>query len=744
MTIVRSTDRNPVDRAAHPTDASPSGREGPLSRFTRTMIRHRRIVVGAWVFAVAAVSWLGVVAGGDHKTDYSTPGSDSAKAQSFLAGRIPELSGDTVTLVFRAPSGVAAPTTSASIDSIVRRARRVAHVAGTTPAGVSDDGTVLIVSVQMDTTAEKVPVASGKALIDLASQATTDRLRVEVGGATIQFAESREAGPEQIGLIAALLILLVVFGSVLAAGLPLVVALVGVGTSLAAVPLLTHVLLVPDWAPQLVTMVGIGVGIDYALFIVTRHRAAMREGRSPEDAIVMAMTTAGRAVLFAGGTVVISLLGLCTMGLNYLYGTAASVVLGVALVLLATMTLLPAMLGFAGRSIDRFRLPFVRGGDEEHGLWARWSRVVQRRPGVTGLLSLLVLLVVAAPVPTLRFGYPDAGSGKEHLTSKRAYDTVSSSFGPGSNSPLVVAVDPAGDPASVSRIARALATTPGVAAVMPPTVSRRGDAAVIFTVPRTGPQDKATSSLIHRLRDNVIPAAVSGTRATVWVGGATAAYLDESEYMAPRLPVFIGAVILLSFVLLLTVFRSVLVALKAAIMNVLAIGAAYGVMAFALQGGWLGHLVGITQPTPIPVWAPMMMFAILFGLSMDYEVFLLSRIREEYVRTHNNAEAVAHGMARTGRVISAAAAIMVTVFGAFVLSDQVLVKVIGIGLATAVLLDATVVRMVLVPSAMELLGDRNWWMPAWLDRVLPHVDIEGDGSRDDVADPPSTAPLRAA
>jgi putative drug exporter of the RND superfamily len=329
------------------------------------------------------------------------------------------------------------------------------------------------------------------------------------------------------------------------------------------------------------------------------------------------------------------------------------------------------------------------------------------------------------------------------MSSKRAYDLVSENFGPGVNSPLVIAIDPAGDPSVIERTSRAIAETPGVAMVVPPTMNAAGTAAAVLTVPTSGPQDKATSSLIHRLRDDVIPVATAGTSAKVWVGGASAAYLDESDYMAPRLPVFIAAVIVLSFLLLLTVFRSVLVALKAAIMNVLAIGAAYGVMALALRGGWLGHLVGITQPTPIPVWAPMMMFAVLFGLSMDYEVFLLSRIREEYVRTGNNAEAVAHGMARTGRVISAAAAIMVTVFGAFILSDQVLVKVIGIGLSVAVLLDATVVRMVLVPSTMELLGDRNWWLPAWLDRLLPHVDIEGEHEVHDVHGP-SVAPLRAA
>ena len=438
------------------------------------------------------------------------------------------------------------------------------------------------------------------------------------------------------------------------------------------------------------------------------------------------MSTAGRAVLFAGGTVVISLLGLCVMGLEYLYGTAAATVTGVLLVLLASLTLLPAVLVLLGRRIDRFRVPFVRGDAGERGIWARWSRVVQRRPGVTGLAALALLLVVAAPFGGLRLGYPDPGTGPEHLTSRRAHDLVAASFGAGANGPLVLAVDLEGaEPTALEQVVALVAADRGVAAVLPPEVDARGDAAAVVVLPASGPMDEATVELIHRLRDDVLP-ALAPTGASVEVGGPGAVFVDESQYLGGRLPAFIAAVLVLSFALLLVVFRSVLVALKAAAMNLLAIGAAYGVMALALEGGRFGELLGITESTPIPAWVPMMMFALLFGLSMDYEVFLLSRIREEYDRTGDNAEAVARGMARTGRVITAAAAIMVTVFGAFVLGDAVLVKVIGLGMGTAVLLDATVVRMVLVPSTMALLGDRNWWVPAWLDRVLPHLDVEGE------------------
>jgi RND superfamily putative drug exporter len=700
-----------------------------LERFARVMVRRRRRVVAAWVVALAAVAVAAGTVGADHRVDYTMPGSGSARAQELLAERFPEQSGGSVQLVVEAtgPGGVAAPAVAGHIAALQERAAAVDHVAAVRTDATSPDGQVALATVQLDETVEKVPHSTVEAVIDIAEEG--DRpdlgLTVEAGGAAVQDIEGGEAGSEGIGMLAALAILLVAFGSLLAAGLPILVALFGLGVGLAASALLSHVFMVPEWAPQLVTMIGLGVGIDYALFIVTRYRAALAAGQSPEDAVVTAVTTAGRAVLFAGGTVVISLVGLAAMRLEYLYGTAAVTVTGVLTVLVASMTLLPALLGFVGHGIDRLRLPLVRGDRGDRGLWARWSRVVQRRPLVTGTVALAVLLVLAAPAVDLRFGFPDAGTGSTALTSRRAYDLVEEAFGPGANGPLVVAVEVRGDATAPRRVADALAADPGIAAVLPTQLNAAGDTAAILAVPSTGPQDAATVELIHHLRDDVVPAAVGDGGATVHVGGAVAAFVDEAELMGGRLPVFIGAVIALSFVLLLTVFRSLLVAVKAAAMNVLAIGAAYGVMAVALSGGWLGRAIGISESTPVPVWLPMMMFALLFGLSMDYEVFLLSRIREEYLETGDNASAVAHGMARTGRVISAAAAIMVTVFGSFMLGDQVLMKVTGLGLAVAVLLDATVVRMVLVPSTMELLGDRNWWLPAWLDRRLPRLDVEG-------------------
>jgi RND superfamily putative drug exporter len=710
-----------------------------LARFARLMVRRRRLVVAGWAVALVAVTLASTAWGGDHRADYTMPGSDSARAQELFAEQLPEQSGDTVQLVVSAAGGVDAPDAAERLAALADEARAVAHVTDVRTTAVSPGGTVALVTAQLDRTAEKVPTSTIEALVDVAADATADApqdgadaFTVEAGGPAVQTVEQGEAGSEGIGMLAALVILLVAFGSVLAAGLPLVVALFGLGVALAVGSLANHVVMVPEWAPTLVTMIGLGVGIDYALFIVTRYRSALAAGEDPEAAVVTAQTTAGRAVLFAGGTVVISLVGLAAMGLEYLYGTAVVTVTGVLVVLVAAMTLLPALLGFAGRTIDRFRLPFVRGDRGEDGLWARWSHVVQKRPLVTGTVALVALVLLALPAANLRFGYPDAGTSPADMTSRRAYDTVAEAFGPGANGPLVLAVELPGDDAAdrvvLDDLAATVAAAEGVAAVLPPAVSASGEAAAVLAVPTTGPQDEATEQLIHRLRDDVVPAALAGTPdgTEVHVGGAVAAFVDESEYMGGRLPVFIGAVIALSFVLLLVVFRSLLVAVKAALMNVLAIGAAYGVMAMALEGGWLGQLLGIEESTPVPVWLPMMMFALLFGLSMDYEVFLLSRIREEYLRTRDNASAVAHGMARTGRVISAAAAIMVTVFAAFILGDQVLIKVTGLGLAVAVLLDATIVRMVLVPSTMELLGDRNWWLPGWLDRLLPHLDIEGD------------------
>jgi RND superfamily putative drug exporter len=474
------------------------------------------------------------------------------------------------------------------------------------------------------------------------------------------------------------------------------------------------------------------VGIDYSLFIITRYRQSLANGLSPREANITAMGTAGRAVLFAGGTVVISLLGMLTMGLSYLNGVAASAVLAVLAMLTASLTLLPAILGFVGTNIDRLRVPFTGRASHqgERAFWYRWSRVVQRRPWFAFIGGALILIIITLPLFSLRFGFPDDGNSKTSETSRKAYDALTAGFGAGFNGPLVLVADLKGasNPNAVlGAITNAVKSTNGVAFVAPPVLNPSGDTALINVFPKNKPQDAATSSLVHRLRDSVIPPAVGSTGTKVLVGGFTAISIDQSDYITRRLPIFIGSVVLLSFILLTTVFRSPLVALKAGIMNLLSIAAAYGVMSYAVQGTWLGSILGIPE-TPIPAFVPMIMFAILFGLSMDYEVFLLSRIREEYLKTGDNGLAVADGLAATARVITAAAAIMIFVFGVFIFDPNIFIKQIGLGLTTAVLVDATIVRMVLVPATMELLGNANWWMPNWLSKLLPEVHIEGEAA----------------
>jgi RND superfamily putative drug exporter len=723
-----------TDEAALSPTPGPSraGGGGVLRRVVTWSYDHRRRVVACWVAALVAATVLASMAGGDSEFDVTVPGSDSAEAVELLQERFPRFAGGTVDVVYTDPDGVVGQDTAARIDALAADIAEVDHVLTAEPGPVSPDGSTGMVHVRFDMAAQQLPVESVERVMDLAGEAEGDGLRVELGGYPIQRVEQSEAGSESVGLAAALLILLIAFGSALAAGLPLVIAGLGLGVSLGGVWLMANVLDVPDFGVQIATMIGIGVGIDYALFIVTRYRSALAEGHPPRQAVGIAGSTAGRAVVFAGSTVVISIFGLVLMGRGYLWGVALATSLVVSVVVLASVTVLPALLGFAGRSIDRLRLPWfrhdVRG---RRTLSWRWSRVMQRRPLVAGLAALAVLLVLTAPATGLRFGMPDAGNGSTDLTSRRAYDLTAAGFGPGANGPLLVAVDLGGGVAggasaaeTVDRIAGDLRSADGVAAVLPPALNDAGDAAVLTVVPATGPQEEATESLVHRLRDRVLPGAVAGTGAEASVGGVTAAFIDDSEDTASRLPLFIGGVVVLSFLLLMSVFRSLAVALKAAVMNLLSIGAAYGVMALAAGGGWLGGLVGIEDATPVPAWLPMMMFAVLFGLSMDYEVFLLSRVREEYVRTGDNRQAVADGLASTARVITAAAAIMVTVFGAFVMEDAVFLKLAGLGLATAVFVDATVVRMVLVPATMELLGDRNWWLPRWLDRLLPRVALE--------------------
>jgi RND superfamily putative drug exporter len=708
-----------------------------LIRVADWCYRRRRVVVVAWIAALLAAFALAGALGGEYRQDYLQPGSESRAASETLRDKFPQMAGDTVQVVFHSESGVSSPDVRSRSAEVLADVAGSDHVVGVVspfaPGGaaqISEDGRTAYAAVALDQPVTEYSPAEAKDLVEPILAAADDTLRVEVGGPVAALSQTVPVGSEGIGLIAAAIILLVVFGSAVAMGLPLVTAVFGLGVAMALGEVLRRVVDVPDWAPAAAAMVGMGVGIDYALLIVTRFRSALAEGHEPRTASQTAISTAGRAVMFAGLTVILSMLGILLMGQSSMNGFAFTVVLVVLVVMAASVTLLPALLGFAGRNIERWHVPFVSRELKAYdsSRWYRWSRFVQRRPWVAASGALAVLLALAAPLLGIRFGFPDAQNDPPSYTTRQAHELLVDGFGPGFSAPMLLTVQgaTAGDlQRSADVVGEALSTVPGVATVSPARLNPAGDTAVLTLVATTSPQDGATEELVDTLRDQAVPAATEGTGLSVDVGGLVPANVDSTRGVADRLPLFFGGVLLLSFVLLMMVFRSVLVPLKAVIMNVLATAAAFGVLALAVSGGRLGGLLGIPEQTPVPMQLPIGIFAILFGLSMDYEVFLLSRIKEEYDRTKDNALAVADGLARSARVITAGAAVMVTVFLSFVLGDLVLGKMFGIGLAAAILIDATLIRMVLVPATMELLGDRNWWLPTWLDRLLPRISIEG-------------------
>jgi putative drug exporter of the RND superfamily len=708
-----------------------------LQRLAHFSYRKRRLVLLLWIVALIGIAALGSSVGGSYSQSFSLPGTESQKANDLLQARFPAKAGDSGRIVFSDPAGVRNPAVQSRMSQVFADVARVPGVTGVESpyllAGarqVAKAGTVAYATVDFAKRDADIATRTLDSVRNVAQAARGKGLQIELGGRMFQSGPGLGA-TELIGVVAAIIILLLVFGSVLAMGLPILIALFGIGIGLGFVELISHIVSTPDFATQLASMIGIGVGIDYALFIVTRYREGLHEGLDPESAVVRAIDTAGRAVVFAGTTVMISVLGLYLMGVAFVQGLAVGTSITVALVMLGSITLLPAVLGFAGHSIDRLSVPGrrTRAARTRQSFWFRWSRIVQRRPWPAFLATLAVLGVLAVPMFSLRLGFSDAGGNPTSDTTRRAYDVLAQGFGPGSNGPLTLAAEyPAGtNPAVLNDLATTLRQTSGIARVAAPTMSPSGTASVIEVIPTSSPQAPETTTLVNHLRDQVIPQAVRGTPVVVHVGGVTAAGTDVSSRLSGRLPLFIGAVLALSFLLLMAVFRSVLVPLKAVIMNLLSIGAAYGLIVAVFQWGWLGSIVGVAKTGPIAPFIPMMIFAITFGLSMDYEVFLLSRIREFYDRTHDNGLAVADGLAATARVITAAALIMVTVFLSFVLGTNTTIKLFGLGLAAAIFIDATLVRMVLVPATMELLGDRNWWFPRWLDRIVPRLHVEPSG-----------------
>jgi RND superfamily putative drug exporter len=707
-----------------------------LKRLARGSVRHRRLVIIAWLAGVAGMLGLGITFAGENNTDFSLPGTESQQAADLLeeasGGEDPFASGQVV--IATDPSiegGVHNPEVQTLVEDLL------ADIAAEVPTGEVDspygpdaygmsspDGTVAFAEINLGTGTDGELTDRIEPIKELRDQFEAPGVTVELAGD--YFVDEAPGGTaEGVGMLLALGILFVAFGSVIAAGLPLLTALFGVGVGAALVMLAANLVNLPSFAISLTIMLGIGVGIDYALLIATRYRTGLTEGRSVEDAVVRAMDTAGRSVLFAGCTVAIAITGMLMMGGSVGVSMVIAAAAGVLMVMAAALTLLPALLGVIGHRIDRFGLPHRSTSNERPGLAYRWSRLVQRYPWPAAIAAVLVLAALAAPAFGLRLGFSDAGNRPDSDTTRRAYDQLAEGYGEGANGPLLLVAETASaeDQSALEGVVDDVAGTDGVVDATPPMSVGDSGVSIVRVVPETGPQDEATTELVHTLRDEVIPSALASTDMEVFVTGATAAGIDFADSTLERLPLLLGGVLLASFLLLGVVFRSLVVPLKAIIMNLLSLGAAFGVIVAVFQWGWGMELIGVGKVGPTEAWVPMTLFAIAYGLSMDYEVFLLSRIREEYVRTGDNAAAVADGLAKTAKVITAAALIMVSVFGSFVLFDDRGMKTMGLGLATAILVDATIVRMLLVPAVMELLGERNWWWPKALHR-LPSFDVE--------------------
>jgi RND superfamily putative drug exporter len=744
------------------------------------------VVIG-WIVVLFVANGIANGIGEAYRQDFSLDGFESSDGFALVESEFDDGSGSgqSAQIVFEAAQGVDDPEVQAAMEEMFAQVAEIDDVVsvqspyepGAEAFQISTQGeapgTIAFATVNLPEDIDFTRAAAiGDEVRELMPE--VEGVRIELGG--FLFAEFEQPSAELFGLAFAIVILIIAFGSVLAMGLPVGVALFGIGLGGAFVILASHLMEVPDFAPFIGVMIGLGVGIDYALLIVTRYREQLHAGHDVRESVGIAMDTAGRSVVFAGATVVISLFGMLFMGIGFIGGLGITASLTVAATIVASVTLLPALLGFAGMNIERTRwrgliaagfvaVALVGAGLEnlvlvEIGVGLavvtlilgtfvpalkrevqhrppkprretaayRWSRVIQHRPWPFAIGAAAVLLLLALPFLSLRLGFSDESNAAEDTTTKQAYNMIVEGFGKGSTGPVYLVAE-VSDPAQVGALAAVteqVTATDGVASVLGPQPNDPEQPTAVrwLVTPTSGPQEEATTHLVDTLRRDVLPSIEDDAGVDVLVTGLVAANVDMSEYMAQRMPIFFGAVLTLSFLLLMVVFRSLLVPLKAVIMNLLSIGAAYGVLVALFQWGWLGDLTSV-EPGPIETWVPMMLFAVVFGLSMDYEVFLLSRIREEWVRTGDSRTSVADGLAATAKVITAAAAIMVVVFGSFMLEFERTMKMMGTGLAVAIFFDATIVRMVLVPSTMELLGDRNWWLPRWLDRILPNLDVEG-------------------
>ncbi len=703
-----------------------------LKKIARFSYRYRWMVVAFWLGILVSISFLANKYGDAFATEVRTKNSESQNAADLLQNRFTARSGSTGNIVIKSSKPITDPEVRASLEKLFAEVSQIPHVkevrgpyAALGKNQVAPSGKIAYAEIQFDRGFQTLPSSSTDEVSADVNKANISGVQLELGGDV--FGNKVAPGStEAIGIVAAIIILLISFGSLLAAGLPIAMALFGIGIGIAFVKLLSHVYSLPDITIQLASMIGIGVGIDYALFIVTRYRQELRRGKNPENATITAINTAGRSVLFAGTTVVVSLLGMILIGISFISGMGIGAASVVAITMAASVTLLPAILGFAGKNIDKLKLPFVgKEKPKNKSFWYQWSMGLQRRPWVGFIGGLSILVLLALPFFSMRLGSSDASSRPTSDTTRRAYDIMAEGFGPGSNGPLILVseISSRKDLYTLQTLTKKLNETPGVAYASVAIPNQQLNAAVLQVIPTTAPQDEATSQLISKIRSSIIPEVTKDTDIKIYVGGLTAAFDDLADTLNARLPLFIGIVLALSFLLLLFVFRSILVPVKAVIMNLLSIGAAYGVLVAIFQWGYGKHLLGLGGTGPIESFVPMIMFAILFGLSMDYEVFLLSRIKEEYDQTGDNGKSVAEGLNHTARVITAAALIMVTVFATFILDSNRVIKEFGLGLAAAILIDATIVRMILVPSTMELLGKANWWFPKWLN-WLPQAHLE--------------------
>ena len=707
-------------------------------------VRHRRVVVVCWLALLIAVSGISRAEGTRFTNNFDLPKTQSTEAIRLLQSVLPQVSGDVEQIVFSTSGGahMSDPSVKARVNSMLTAVGNLHHVTqivspySTLGANqISRDGTIAFATVTFDKQPQSLAsMATG--FIDTARTADSPGLHVAVSGQLAEQANRPSISGAGYGILLAGVVLLLVFGSIFAMALPLISALVSLGTAVGLVGLLSHALKMPSFSDQLVLLIGLGVGVDYALFIVTRHRQGLLAGRDFETSIVEAVNTSGRAVMFAGIIVCIALLGMFALGVSFLYGLAVSAAIGVALTMIAALTLLPALLSFIGPRVmsrRQKRSLEVNGprivGTGTKGFWVRWSGIVKHRPTVPALVAMALVVVVALPFFYMRLGASDQGNDPKGTTTRDAYSLLARGFGPGFNGPLqIVAVlhNPQ-DRTTFDRAVQTIKDGTDVAGTSTPFVvpGKLGDqVALVQIYPSSSPQSVATTALISRIRTRILPTALRGSGITAYVGGATAIFVDFAHVLSSKLPLFIAVVVIMSFLLLVIVFRSIVVPLISAAMNMLSIGAAFGVLVAVFQWGWGASALGVNSAGPVEAFLPVMLFSILFGLSMDYQVFLVTRIHEERLRTGNNGEAVRRGLAATGKTITAAALIMILVFGSFILGGQIIIKEFGLGLAGGILIDAVMIRMAIVPAVMLLTGEANWWFPRWLNRVVPHIGFE--------------------